>query len=190
MKKLLLGAVAGAALALAVTGWIASPPAPGGDIRIALECRGIEKEPFRTNITVEQYEADAAKRHAAWDKAPDMTEATLNRLRQFEKTLPYYDGVKTYFDHATISVEKGRVVAAEAGMWNGVITVATPTRIEFEARKWSNMPDGPMRYGVIDRTTGNVDIHDNPMTYPSVDNYKTASEVAFDFRCHPAATKF
>jgi len=169
---------------------MASSSAPGGDIRIALECRGIEEKPFRGEITVEQYEADAAKRDAAWDKAPDMTDATIDRLHNFEKALPYYDGVNRHFDHATISVEKGRVVAAEAGLWNGVITLATPTRIEFEARKWDNRPDGPKRYGIIDRTTGDVDIHDNPFTYGSADAYKNSTEVAFDFRCHPAATKF
>jgi hypothetical protein len=75
MKKLLIGAIAGAALTWAITGWMASSSTPaGGDIRIALECRGIEKKPFRNEITVEQYEADAAKRNAAWDKAPDMIE--------------------------------------------------------------------------------------------------------------------
>jgi hypothetical protein len=184
MKKLLIGAIAGVALTWAITGWMASSSAPGGDIRIALECRGIEKKPFRNEITVEQYEADAAKRNVAWDEAPDITDAT--------------GGVNRYFDHATISVEKGRVVAAEADLWNGVIYLATPTRIEFEARKWDwapkrdldNTPDVPKRVGVIDRTTGDVDIHDIPITYKSADAYKNSTEVAFDFRCHPAATKF
>jgi hypothetical protein len=112
----------------------------------------------------------------------------FNAIEEYERNqnVWFKDHVKTYYPRIGLSVSGGLVKMGEAAMPNAVIANASSTRIEFTAdAKANGIPF--KRYGIINRLTGEVELHDDLFEGGS-DAFKLKQQ--WLFKCHNAQPKF
>jgi hypothetical protein len=169
--KIVIALVVGVAIGawLSTNGAVVLPQkAEGADIRLVLECHGIEGKlgaligNFELIDEYEQYKKDG---HSyAWMK----------------------DEVKTYYPRVGLVVEGGMVKLGDIAMPKARIANASATRIEFVADKEPNVIPFS-RNGIIDRLSGEVEFHDS-LVEGGPDMVKLKSQ--WLFRCKNAQPKF
>ena len=161
--KIILVAFAGILVPLSQSATPTVAATVGAEINLTLECKGLEADlpTLGGNFdAIEQFERDSN----VWFKR----------------------NVHTYYPKIGISVAEGLVKMGEAAMPKAQIDNASSTRIEFTADPKTNAIPF-RRYGVINRLTGEVEVHDD-LYEGGADALKWKRQ--WVFRCHNAQPKF